>query len=136
MTFVQGLSQGALNIRSPADIQTFVCAVGIATHLLGAPDARVTYDQFIRLYQQVALGTDDEVMGQFSRRMRSGTLKYLCSSLLNASSLGNAMYRFTRSWNLLLDDCQFEYREQAGQVVLALKARDSSSKPSASVMNQ
>jgi len=124
MTFVQGLLQGALNISSAADIQTFVSAAGIATHLLEAPGARVTYDQFVRLYQQVALGTDDEVMGQFSRRIRSGTLKYLCSSLLDASSLGKAMYRFTRFWNLLLDDYQLDYREQSGQVVISLEARD------------
>ncbi|MES2868655.1 MAG: AraC family transcriptional regulator ligand-binding domain-containing protein [Pseudomonadota bacterium] len=126
MTFVQGLLQGALNICSPADIQTFVSAAGIADHLLEAPGARVTYDQFVRLYQQVALGTDDEVMGQFSRRIRSGTLKYLCSSLLDANSLANAMYRFVRFWNLMLDDYQFDYREHEGQVVISLEARDSS----------
>ncbi|NBA97608.1 helix-turn-helix domain-containing protein [Pseudomonas sp. R5(2019)] len=125
MTFVQGLLQGALNICSPADIQTFVSAAGIANHLLEAPGARVTYDQFVRLYQQVALGTDDEVMGQFSRRIRSGTLKYLCSSLLDARSLSNAMYRFTRFWNLLLDDYRLDYKEQSGLVVISLEARDS-----------
>lgn len=125
MTFVQGLLQGALNICSPGDIKAFVSAAGIADHLLEAPSARVTYDQFVRLYQQVALGTDDEVMGQFSRRIRSGTLKYLCSSLLDARSLANAMYRFTRFWNLLLDDYQLDYREHSGQVVISLEARDS-----------
>ena len=124
MTFVQGLLQGALNICSEADIRGFVGAAGIAGHLLEAPGARVTYDQFVRLYQQVALGTDDEVMGQFSRRMRSGTLKYLCSSLLDARSLGNAMYRFTRFWNLLLDDYLFGYSEHDGQLVISLEARD------------
>ena len=125
MTFVQGLLEGARNISGPVDIQAFVSAAGIADHLLLAPGARVTYDQFVRLYQQVALGTDDEVMGQFSRRIRSGTLKFLCSSLLDAKSLGNAMYRFTRFWNLLLDDYQLDYTEQAGQVMISLEARNS-----------
>lgn len=124
MTFVQGLLQGAQSICGAADIQRFVSAAGIAEHLLDAPGARVTYDQFVRLYQEVALGSDDEMMGQCSRRIRSGTLKYLCASLLDAKSLTIAMYRFTRFWNLLLDDYRFDCAEQAGLVVIALIPRD------------
>jgi AraC-like DNA-binding protein len=124
MTFVQGLLQGALNLCNREDIRVFVNAAGIADHLLDAPEARVTYDQFVRLYQQVALGTGDEVMGQFSRRIRSGTLKFLCSSLLDARSLTNAMYRFTRFWNLLLDDYHLECQEQVGKLVISLEPRD------------
>lgn len=128
MTFVQGLLEGATNICSRTEIQGFVTAAGIAEHLLEAPDARVTYDQFVRLYQQVAMGSGDEMMGLWSRRIRSGTLKYLCLSLLDASSLSNAMYRFTRFWNLLLDDYQLGYAEDSVKIVISLEARDSSAK--------
>lgn len=128
MTFVQGLLQGAQNICGAADIHRFVSAAGIAEHLLDAPGARVTYDQFVRLYQEVALGSDDEMMGQCSRRIRSGTLKYLCASLLDARSLTTAMYRFTRFWNLLLDDYRFDCAEQAGLVVISLIPRDPSAR--------
>jgi AraC-like DNA-binding protein len=124
MTFVQGLLQGALRLCESTDIKRFVGAAGIAEHLLEAPEARVTYDQFVRLYQEVALGTDDEMMGQCSRRIRSGTLKYLCASLLDARTLGTAAYRFTQFWNLLLDDYRLECVEQGGLLVISLIARD------------
>jgi hypothetical protein len=44
------------------------------------------------------------MLGLWSRPIRAGTLKYLGLSLLDAPSLMVAMYRFTRFWNLLLDD--------------------------------
>lgn len=68
------------------------------------PSARVTHDQIVRLYQLVAVETGDEMMGLWSRPIRTGALKHLCTTMRGASSLSAALYRFTTFWNLLLDD--------------------------------
>ena len=79
------------------------------------PRARVTHDQIVRLYQRVAIGTGDEMMGLWSRPIRAGALKLLCSSVRDASSLTAALFRFTQFWNLLLDDFTLELlRETQG----------------------
>lgn len=76
------------------------------------PRARVTHDQIVRLYQLVAVGTGDEMMGLWSRPIRSGGLKHLCVSVRGASSLAAALYRFTTFWNLLLDDHRLTLEEE------------------------
>ncbi len=72
----------------------------------GTPRSRVTHDQFVRLYKLVVDETQDEMMGLWSRPIRPGALKHLCTSVRGASSLSAALFRFTSFWNLLLDDYQ------------------------------
>ena len=100
--FVHGLLEAAAGITTPDRLRGFVAAAGIAPDLLDAPAARVTRDQMVALYQQVAIGTGDEMMGLWSRRIRTGSLKLLCTAILDAPSILTALYRFTRVWNLLL----------------------------------
>jgi hypothetical protein len=61
------------------------------------------------------------MLGLWSRPIRGGTLKYLGLSLLDAPSLLTAMYRFTRFWNLLLDDYALRLSRRANVVTLALE---------------
>ena len=93
--------------------------------LVGAaqPGGRVTHDQIVRLYQLIAVETGDEMMGLWSRPIRTGTLKHLCASMRGASSLSAALFRFTSFWNLLLDDFQLVLDTQAGQMCILLLPR-------------
>ncbi|MFP6560021.1 AraC family transcriptional regulator [Paraburkholderia sp. B3] len=83
---------------------------GIAPELLGEPGARVTEEQFSTLYQALAIELDDEMPGVFSRPFRSGTLKFLCLSLLDARNLETALHRFGQFFHIVLDDFRLESR--------------------------
>jgi AraC-like DNA-binding protein len=89
---------------TPPQLRRFLAEVDL--ELDGPTLARVTHDQIVRLYQLVAVETGDEMMGLWSRPIRSGALKHLCTSVRGASSLSAALFRFVTFWNLLLDDHQ------------------------------
>jgi AraC-like DNA-binding protein len=84
---------------------------------------RVTLDQIFRLYQIAAIETEDEMMGLWSRPIRSRALQHLLTTVRDASSLPSALYRFSTFWNLLLDDYQFELSNESDRIVLALVPR-------------
>ncbi|MFM0289772.1 AraC family transcriptional regulator [Paraburkholderia megapolitana] len=93
---------------------------GISRALLHEPGARVTQEQFSTLYRLLANELDDEMPGIFSRPFRSGTLKYLCLSLLDAPRLEVSMHRFSQFLHLILDDFKVECERDAalGRVTL------------------
>lgn len=86
----------------PPQLAGFLDQIGLASTI--QPHARVTHDQIVRLYQVVAVETGDEMMGLWSRPIRTGALKHLCASVRGASSLSAALFRFSSFWNMLLDD--------------------------------
>jgi AraC-like DNA-binding protein len=85
-------------------IHRYLKQAGVAPELLGEPGARVTEEQFSALYQALAIELDDEMPGIFSRPFRSGTLKFLCLSLLDARNLDTALHRFGQFFHIVLDD--------------------------------
>jgi len=121
LSFVHNMLAGAKRKMSPQEIEALVEQAGISLSLFEQPAARVTREQFVRLYERIAVTTGDEMLGLWSRPIRSGTLKYLGLSLLDAPTLLVALYRFTRFWNLLLDDYQFEFSKEDQLVTIALK---------------
>ena len=121
LSFVHNMLAGAKRKMSPQEIEALVEQAGISLSLFEQPAARVTREQFVRLYERIAVTTGDEMLGLWSRPIRSGTLKYLGLSLLDAPTLLVALYRFTRFWNLLLDDYQLDFRKNAHMVTIALK---------------
>lgn len=107
----------------PAALARFLAGAGLEAGALDDPRARVGHDQITALYQQVALGTGDEMMGLWSRPVRAGALKHICTVVLEASSLGAALHRFASFWNLLLDDWRLELSQSGDEMRLALVAR-------------
>jgi AraC-like DNA-binding protein len=97
---------------------------GIMPGLRGDAGARVTEEQFSTLYRMLAIELDDEMPGIFSRPFRSGTLKFLCLSLLDAPNLETALHRFGQFFHIVLDDFRLESRrdELMGQVELSPNA--------------
>lgn len=82
---------------------------------------RVTHDQIVTLYRAVVAQTGDEMMGLWSRPIRPGALKYLCTAVLEARTLSGALHRFVQYWNLLLDDAELSLHQGR---VLQLRPRD------------
>lgn len=100
---------GFLGGADPAAIARLAGRSGIPRELLGKPAARVTEEQFSTLYRLLAVELDDEMPGIFSRPLRSGALKFLCLSLLDAPNLGVALrcvalHRFGQFFHRLLDE--------------------------------
>lgn len=81
---------------------------------------RITLDQIVRLYQLAAVETGDEMMGLWSRPIRSRALQHLLTSVREATSLSSALHRFSTFWNLLLDDYQFDLVETDDAMRLTL----------------
>jgi AraC-like DNA-binding protein len=95
---------GFLSGADRAVVERLAGRSGIAYELLSQPGARVTEEQFATLYRLLAVELDDEMPGIFSRPLRSGTLKFLCLSLLDAPNLGVALHRFGQFLHLILDE--------------------------------
>ncbi len=121
--FVDDWLQSIRACCSAPQYATFLARAGFMAHAQGA-GGRVTHDQIVRLYQEVAVGTGDEMMGLWSRPIRSGALKALCAAVVDAPSMRTALWRFTRFWNLLLDDfCLAMAQEADGTIRVQLEAR-------------
>ena len=108
----------------PEQLERFLSQTGLSD--TAQPRARVTHDQIVRLYQLAAVETGDEMMGLWSRPIRSGALKHLCTVVRGASSLSAALFRFTSFWNLLLDDfsVKLENEDDTLRVVLVPRKDD------------
>jgi AraC-like DNA-binding protein len=100
-----------------------LASAAIPQSLLDQPDARLTRQQYVALYRTVAATLDDEMLGLWSRPIRTGTLKYLMLSLLDAPTVLVALNRFVRFWNLLLDDYRLQLSTKNTLVRLALVER-------------
>jgi len=100
-----------------------LASAAIPQSLLLQPDARLTRQQYVALYRTVAATLDDEMLGLWSRPIRTGTLKYLMLSLLDSPTLLVALHRFVRFWNLLLDDYRLQISSKNDLVRLALVER-------------
>lgn len=124
--YVRRMLEGAKKYLQPAELRLLLRAAGIEPNLLKQRSARITRAQFGKLYAAIAIRTGDEMLGCWSRPIRTGALKYLGLSVLSAPTLLVALYRFTRFWNLLLDDYRLELSREADLVSVTLRPRTAS----------
>ena len=95
-------------IAGPGDLDKYLVVAGLpaSSSRHGQLPTRISHNQIVSLYQAAAVGTGDEMMGLWSRPIRSGALKYICKALIDALTVERALFRFCQFWNLLLDDYQ------------------------------
>jgi len=98
-------------------------AAGIVKEFIDHPVSRLTHDQLVKLYRESAAMTGDEMMGLWSRPIRTGSLKYIMRAVVDAPTIGVALYRFTQFWNLLLDDYRLNLAHARGSLSLELVPR-------------
>ncbi len=98
---------------------------GIPLDLLAAPQARATTEQFAALYRMVAVRTQDESPGMFSRPLKPGTLKFLALSVVQSRTLMIALYRLTQFFRLVLDDLHFDLRAGEDRITVVLTPQTS-----------
>ncbi|WP_229487719.1 AraC family transcriptional regulator [Pseudoduganella lutea] len=121
--FLHGMLQRVRAGHGDEAVARVLASAAIPQSLLHQPDARLTREQYAALYRAVAATLDDEMLGLWSRPIRTGTLKYLMLSLLDAPTVLVALNRFVRFWNLLLDDYRLHLSTRNSVVRLALVER-------------
>lgn len=121
--FLHGMMHFVRTERGEKVAAQVLASAAIPQSLLHQPDARLTRQQYVALYRTVAATLDDEMLGLWSRPIRTGTLKYLMLSLLDAPTILVALNRFVRFWNLLLDDYRLQISTKNNLVRLALLER-------------
>lgn len=95
-------------VDKPEFDSSWIIQAGLSPDLLRLEGTRITMERFAQLYRLIAIKTDDETVGMFSRPLRNGTLKYLCMIMLDAPQLRVALNRFRNFFRLVNDDVQFE----------------------------
>ncbi|MEM7303294.1 MAG: AraC family transcriptional regulator ligand-binding domain-containing protein [Pseudomonadota bacterium] len=118
-SFVEDWLSALRTYCSDREMNSFLDRAGMGFDQPGHAQ-RVTLDQIVRLYQIAAIETEDEMMGLWSRPIRSRALQHLITTIREASTLHSALHRFTTFWNLLLDDFRFGLNEKDGAIVLQL----------------
>lgn len=121
--FLHAMLDGVRSRHGEEGAAKVLAAAAIPASLQHQPEARLTRQQYVALYRAVAATLDDEMLGLWSRPVRTGTLKYLMLSLLDAPTVLVALHRFVRFWNLLLDDYRLHIASKNALVRLALVER-------------
>ncbi len=121
--FLHGMVQHVRARHGETTTARLLADAAVPATLLGQQEARLTRAQYAALYRLVAASLDDEMLGLWSRPIRTGTLKYLMLSILDAPNVLVALHRLARFWNLLLDDYRMHLSSRNGQVRLALLER-------------
>ena len=119
---IEDLLRAIQGIASDADYQACLKRAGLSTPT-DARLARVSRDQIVELYQAASRMTGDEMMGLWSRPIRTGALKQICTSMIGGSSLGAAIFRMVTFWNLVLDDYHLHLEAREELVSLAIRPR-------------
>lgn len=117
--FVQDWLDALESRCTPETMNSLLSRSGFQTSPMASAQ-RVTLSEIALLYQLAAVETGDEMMGLWSRPIRSRALQHLVTVQREARSLVSALYRFTTFWNLLLDDFRLDLRNGADEVELSL----------------
>ncbi len=99
---------------------------GIAPHLLGIPQARVSAASYSTLWRLVARALDDEFFGEDSHPMRVGSFALLCHAVLDCATLEHAVRRSGRFFAAVLDDVgvALDSRDEADTAAIRLVQRN------------
>jgi len=100
--FVTGMLSG-LSARH-IDVKGMLEANGIAGDRLAEPGGRVSVESYAALYNTVVRQLDDEGFALFSVPLRLGCFEFLCRSVVDSRTLGEALERCARFFRLVLPD--------------------------------
>lgn len=124
IVFVHGLLSGIRSKGQSCD--DLVTAAGIDLELLRMPDARVSADQYVRLFQLLTIHLDDEALGFLSHPLKRGSFALMIRSTMNSPTLAVAMRRLAHTFHLLQDDVRLEAVREDALVGWALRFSNSS----------
>ena len=83
--------------------EPLLSAAGIRPSLLRIAASRVSAEQYARLWRSYIERLGDEFFGQDPRRMKPGSFALLCRSVVHCRTLGHALERAARYFEVFLD---------------------------------
>ncbi|MFL1495400.1 AraC family transcriptional regulator [Pseudomonas antarctica] len=94
--------------------------VGIVPALLEQPDARVPATAYARLWRLLARRRDDEFFGMDPRKLKSGSLAFLCGAAMAQPSLGASVETGLGFLSLMLEQmpAQLVRQQSLAEIVL------------------
>ncbi|WP_249675622.1 AraC family transcriptional regulator [Pseudomonas abieticivorans] len=101
-----------------------LASVGIAPTLLEQPEGRIPALAYARLWRRLALLQDDEFFGMDPRRLRSGSLAFLCRSSMAQPTVAGAIASGLGFLSLMLEGLAAEFSQQQGLAEIVLSERD------------
>ena len=104
--------------------ESFLGIAGIAPELLEEASARVTVDQYVKLFKALVEGMDDDFLGLQSRPLRRGSFALIARSAVSAPTLEVAIRRIGRTYRLLQDDVCIKLVHDGSQVGFTLQFSD------------
>ncbi|MGH6617426.1 AraC family transcriptional regulator [Sphingomonas sp.] len=106
---VQGILSGARSRweSQPNLIKEIVVRAGMSWDLLDEPGARVTAEQYVRLYTLLIAALDDEAIALLSRPLRPGSFALMVRSMRGAKTIEAAVDRAAHTLTILQDDLIF-----------------------------
>lgn len=102
--------------------------VGIAPALIGQADARVPATAYARLWRLLARRLDDEFFGMDPRRLRSGSLAFLCRSSMSQPTVAQGLASGLSFLSLMLDGIQAGLSRQQSLAEIVLDEGDQPAK--------
>lgn len=93
---------------------------GIDPALLAQPDARVSATSYARLWRLLARRTDDEFFGMDPRKLKSGSLAFLCHACMAQPTLADGLQTGLGFLSLMLDHlpAQLVRQQSLAEIVL------------------
>lgn len=94
--------------------------VGISPALLGQPNARVPATAYARLWRLLARRMDDEFFGMDPRKLKSGSLEFLCRASMAQPTLATALETGLGFLSLMLErmPAQLVHQQSLAEIVL------------------
>jgi AraC-like DNA-binding protein len=102
--------------------------VGIAPALFGQADARVPATAYARLWRLLARRLDDEFFGMDPRRLRSGSLAFLCRSSMAQPTVAEGLASGLGFLSLMLEGIQAGLTRQQSLAEIVLDEGDQPAK--------
>lgn len=112
IAFVHGILSGVRALGEPCDC--WLHHAGIPKELLDLPDARITAEQYLALFQVLIDARDDEGLGFFSRRFRRGSFAMTMRCALLSTTVESALKRTCQAIEFMQDDMRFEVLHENG----------------------
>ncbi|PRA27504.1 AraC family transcriptional regulator [Pseudomonas poae] len=93
---------------------------GIEPTLLGQPDARIAATTYARLWRLLARRMDDEFFGMDPRKLKSGSLAFLCRACMAQATLGASLETGLAFLSLMLErmPAQLVRQQSLAEIVL------------------
>lgn len=118
MHFVRAVLQHTL--QAGVDPQSLLRRYRIPPRLLREEQARISVQQFADLQTGTMQAMNDEALGYGRRRMLLGTWDMMCHAVINSPSLGQALRRYCRFFQLVEGGLPIFMEADGGDVCIAM----------------